>query len=118
MKKLLCLVIFALGCTPSTIDEYRREGESLAIAIASELKKVETKADLEACGPKIKKKLDKLTDLMIASQKIAIDAPKEVTYGSQQLKKEQMRIYSIEGGKETFEAICSEALQKIQLNLR
>ncbi len=117
MKKIFYAFVFLCGCGPSSLSEYRREGESVALQMTKDLHQVETVGQLEALSPKIKKKLNKLTDLMIASQKYSADLQQSETYGSQLLKKELQRIYEMDGGRECFESICGEALQKIQLNL-
>ena len=117
MKKTFIILILLCGCGPSSLSEFRREGESVALQMAKDLHQVETIGELEEISPKLKKRLNKLTDLMIKAQKYSADAQLDETYGSLQLKKELERIYEIEGGRECFEAICSQAYQKIQLNL-
>ena len=123
MKKLLVATLLLISCTPSSYDGFRREGESVAYALAKDLEKIETLEDLKHKEGRIKKKLDKLTDLMVAFERfnqgrMGESLPEGNTFISDKLKSQMGRIYAIEGGKETFENIASESLQKIQLNLR
>lgn len=122
MKKFLVTTLLLIACTPSSYDGFRREGEGLAYALAKDLEKIETLEDLKHVEGRIKKKLDKLTDLMIAFERfnqgrMGDNVPEGNTFISDKLKSQMHRIYAIEGGKETFEAIAAESLQKIQLNL-
>ena len=80
-----------------------------------DLKKVETLHDLEGISPKLKKKLDLLADLMIASSAIEHEPTLKSDF-SDALKNELRRIYAIEGGQKMFESIADDALEKIQLN--
>ena len=123
MKKFIVICLLLLSCTPSSYDGFYREGESLAYAVAKDLEKVETLEDLKQIEGRLKKKFDKLTDLMIAVERFNQGMVGQVTTGrntfaSDKLKFQMERIYAMEGGKEAFEAIAQESLQKIQLNLR
>lgn len=123
MKKFIVACLLFLSCTPSSYDGFYREGEALAYAIAKDLEKVETLEDLRRIEERLKKKFDKLTDLMIAFERfnqgmVGQIATGKNTFTSDKLKFQMERIYSMEGGKEAFESIAQESLQKIQLNLR
>ncbi len=122
MKKVFVALILLLGCAPSSYEGFYREGEALALAMAKDLEKVETLEDLRNMDGRLKKKFDKLTDLMIAFERYRkgslTQRPIRSSGASDRLEQQVMRIYAIEGGKEAFEAIAQESLQKIQLNLR
>ncbi len=124
MKWVICLVgVLLCACSPSSMEEFRFEGESIALKLTSDLQEVDTLADLEKIAPKIKKRLDKLTDLMLklnkyqakSHEKIQGNPPFVIGEG---LKNEMKRVYAIEGCRAYFEEISSDALQKIQLNFR
>ena len=84
--------------------------------LAKDLKSVETLQDLRALESKIKKRLDKITDLMIVAQGYnAVNA--EPSKASDQLLHAMERIYALEGGQEAFEQIAASSLQKLQLML-
>lgn len=123
MKKIIVSLFLLLSCTPNSYEGFQKEGESLSYAMAKDLQKVQTLDDLSLCAPRLKKKLDKLTDLMIAAHRFSQNNLSEQpilqeTHASKKLQAELSRIYTIEGGREAFEQISADSLQKIQLNLK
>lgn len=116
------LVLGALvGCSPSSIEEYRFEGESLVRQIISECQQIQSQEDLIAEKPKLKKKFHKLVDLMIAARKFQVKhIDMEVSSdfrlaANNALKEEFIRIYKIEGCQALMEEIQRDSLHKLDL---
>lgn len=124
MKRLFILLLFASlsGCSPSSICEYRTEGEEPIKRLIYELSQIETVGQLEAREGRLKKCFSSLVDLMIAAKKFQAkrhDEGGEVTFWqlelSEALRREMIRIYEIEGCSELMEEIERDALHKLDI---
>ncbi len=66
MRIFVYLSLFWLAsCSPATWEEIRFEGEAEIRKFAAELKQIESKEDLQKSLPKIKKRFNKMADLLI-----------------------------------------------------
>lgn len=116
MRWIIC--IFLLSCSHHSLEECRRQGELEALRLAKDLESVETIQDLKILEFKIKKRLDKITDLMVAAHKSRhIDTDFEAGEANERLLHAMTKIYGLEGGQEAFEQIAVGSLQKLQLKL-
>lgn len=112
MHWFILILIFALAqCSPHSEEDYRQEGRAIMRALTQDLRGIETAEQLIHAEAKLKKKFDRLADLMIEASKSQNDFTEEVaTEESVQLKEELRRIYAIERGRECIERAQQEAL--------
>jgi hypothetical protein len=119
--KVFFLGMFLCGCSPSSLEEYRYEGENLAREIAWELARVHSEEDLVAVAPRVKKKFAAMVDLMVAARRHQKKRGEgENPWGGSEeasdfLKEEMMRIYEIEGCREAMQEIQRESLHRLDL---
>jgi hypothetical protein len=114
---LFCLA----GCSPSSLDDFRCEGESLCKELTQELRGIETSEQLIKEGPKIKTYFDKLAILIIQARKFQQEHEYTENFvdgkslASQNLLSELKRIYQMEGGRDIIEKAEQEALIKLSI---
>jgi hypothetical protein len=120
MKYLLsAFFILLMACGPSSIEDFRREGQALSHSLAEDLKEVQTRSELAMITPKLKKKIEKLVDLMITAKLYQLKHPgggsdsEEERNFSDELLEELRRIYAMDGGRETIEKIQRDALLRL-----
>ncbi len=115
------LALILVACSPSSIEEFQFEGENIAKRLLKQLEKVHSVSDLKREGPKLKKEYAHLARLMIAAKKFQNSHPNEEEPGleglevSEDLKKEFIRIYQLEGCLELMEELQRESLHKLDL---
>jgi hypothetical protein len=130
LKKRTIIFLFSAillsACAPSSMEEFRREGEAISRKLTMQLQKVETREDLVEMLPEIKKRYEEIVDLMIDLNTFkerhlgeAVDA----WYVSDQLASETLmiemqRIYRLEGGRELMEGAQKESLFRLDGVLR
>lgn len=115
------LLVFS-GCAPSSMEEYRREGEALCRSFTQDLQKIETREDLVKAIAKIKRHYEEIADLVIAAKDFkkehigeAIDSWNSPdTLAGETLMLELKRIYRIEGGEELMENAQREAFFRLK----
>jgi len=66
-KMRIYLIFFLLlaSCQPNSREDFHSEGTSVAKSLIFDLREVKSKEELLQIAPKIKKKVQKLTNLMI-----------------------------------------------------
>lgn len=111
---ILGLIFLAASCGgPTTLSEVRYEGEAQTKKLAIELQALETKEDVQRAVPILKKRFNKLAELVL----VAKNLPKEEmepSFASEQLFAELARLYEIPGCKELIESAQIDAVRKIQ----
>ena len=119
MKKIcfLFLVFFVIGCSPSTVQDCKREARGIIKSLTADLKEVQTREDLIDHEKTIQKKSRELVSLMIRLKKLeekGLTIPKDddQTF-SDALMQEMKRIYTIQGGRELIERFQREALLEL-----
>lgn len=121
MKRLLlfCLASFLTGCSPGSLEDFQREGESRCRTLVLKLQQIETHEQLLRAESDLKKEFEKLVDLMIEAREFQLqnfdeDLPEAIENPtSTALKEELRRIYTIEGGREMIERTQQEALVRL-----
>lgn len=115
MHWLIFTLLFALAqCSPSSQEDYRQEGRAITRALIEDLRGIETAEQLIHAEKKLKKKFDRLVDLMIEMRKSRCEFTEDgSTEESALLKEELRRIYSIERGRECIERAQQEALIRL-----
>ena len=99
---IFSLVILCCGCTKSKGDEYAKEGEAIARDITQMLATVENKEDMQRVARKVKKRVEKLTTLMVDAKKQQLKGgavqPDAISMEvSRELRDQLGRILAIEG---------------------
>jgi hypothetical protein len=117
---ILCqiLLLLLVSCTPSSFADFQREGERISREISLELHEIETLPQLLHHETFLKDKFSRLTLLMIEARKFQREMGEEAeefVSGEESLvlKRELLRIYAIEGGRDVIERCQSEALLKL-----
>ncbi len=113
-------LLFLCSCSPSSLDDYQKEGQLFCRHLAKELANIHTREDLLKNELVIKKKFDELVELIIEARQYQIKHPEdylavaEENPFSEELLFELKRIYSqIESGREIMERAQKEALIRL-----
>jgi hypothetical protein len=124
MSKLACFFLgflLLLGCSPSSLEDFQGDSESICREIVNDLKTIYLREDLVKNVPRLRKKFIALVDVIIEARKFQESHPEEMTsfslysdeVQSEHLREELERIYHIEGGKELIEKAQKEALLRL-----
>ena len=118
MRIFFLIFCFLVSCSPSTLSEWRVEGVSVVRDLVEELEQVATLVDLERRKASIKKKYNRLVQIMIEAEKYdEEDALRPFSFFSNALRDQYVRIYQIDGGKEFLFEVQKEGLHKLDLYL-
>lgn len=124
-KAVFTLLFFSLfSCTSTSLEDFRKKGDSLIKDLCEDLEKVHSKEDLEKMLPFVKKKMKKLTSCMIETAEYLEKHKDLQTEGesssiySDHLQYELVRICEIEGAKLAIENIQADMLDKLDMYLR
>ena len=119
---VLCGTFLFTGCSPTSLSEYRAEGEGYIKKLIEELIEIDSVSQLEEKEIRLKKRFSAITDLMIAAKKYQIKHPNDIgeltTWQlemSDALKKEMIRLYQIDGCASKLEEIQRDSLHKLDL---
>lgn len=122
MKWLLSLVLLGAlgGCSPSSSEDFQREGNALSRRLMKHLNSIETYEELLRAEPLLKKSFEAYVDLIIQAREYQKKHPDLVTTEgngdfsvSEQLKEALRQIYALEGGREIVERAQQEALVRL-----
>ncbi|MBS0650868.1 MAG: hypothetical protein JSR93_06890 [Verrucomicrobia bacterium] len=116
----LILLIGLYGCSPSSSEDFQREGEALTRTLIKHLEAIETQEDLLRAEPTLKKDFEAYVDLITQAREqqlrradeIVVDASSDFSV-SGELKEVMRRIYAMEGGREIIERAQQEALVRL-----
>ncbi len=110
-------VLLLSACSPSSLDDFRHEGEAICKKLTQELREIDTHDKLIKKAPKLKLYFDQLASLMIEVKRLEPDDVTpiidEESLASQALLYELKRIYQIEAGRDIIEKAQKEALIKL-----
>ena len=119
---LLPFVLLTTSCAPTSLSEYRAEGEGQIKKLLEELTHIDSISQLESKEVRLKKRFSAIADLMIAAKKFQMKHPDEAedvtTWQievSEALKQELTRLYEIQGCAEKIEEIQRDSLHKLDL---
>ncbi|MBX7067693.1 MAG: hypothetical protein K1X28_10745 [Parachlamydiales bacterium] len=107
------MLVFLASCGPSTFDDLRFEGEAQTRLLAKELRSIESKEDLQKAIPRLRKRFNKIADLLIEAKKVPCQEG-DGSLASEELFAELARIYEMPGGREAIELAESQAVQRLQ----
>jgi hypothetical protein len=109
-----------IGCSPSSSDDFLREGEALSRRVIKRLNAIETQEELMRAESQLKKDFEAYVDLIIQAREYQKKHPNLVATErsgdfsvSEQLKEALRRIYAFEGGREILERSQQEALVRL-----
>ncbi len=105
--------LFLCSCSPSSLEDLRYEGESQTKKLALELRAVESKEDLQKTLPKLKKRFNKIAELLVEARSFS-KGESEPSFASEQLFAEMARLYEMPGGRELIESAQMEAIQRLK----
>ncbi len=101
------------SCGPSTLADLRYEGEAQTKKLAEELRAVESKEDLQRALPELRKRFNKIADLLIEARGFEKEES-QPSFASEQLFTELARLYEMPGGRELIEGAQLEAVQRLK----
>ncbi|MEI8328566.1 MAG: hypothetical protein WCG14_00990 [Chlamydiia bacterium] len=125
MKVIWCWLSLGLvavgGCSPTSPDDFRHEGQAVTRELLRDLQGVLTREDLVAIEPVFKKRFERLALIMIQARQFQIDNPEAVLSSltpysvelNDQLQEELLRIYRIETGQSIIEKAQREAMLRL-----
>jgi hypothetical protein len=114
MKAYIFLAFFFLGgCGTSSLSDLRQEGEFQTKKLAEELRQIETREDLDHSLPKLRRRFNKLADVLVEARRYSEyePSPSEI---SEELFLELARLYEMPGGREAIETAQLEAIQRLR----
>ena len=111
--KLILFLLVLLGCAPANISDLRYEGEAEVRKLVSDLKKIETKDELQKAVPKIKKRFNKIAQVLVEIRPFLDSATEEPLPSSELLFIQLARLYEIPGGRELIENAQREAIRRM-----
>lgn len=114
---LFWILIFFVSCAPATYDDLRCEGEAQTRKLAESLQAIETVEDLQKAVPRLRKKFNKIADLL-CEVKYFSSIETQPSFASEQLFAELARLYEMPGGRELIETAQNQAVQRLQANLQ
>jgi hypothetical protein len=104
---------FLASCAPSSLEDLRAEGRAQTRLLAADLRKIETKEDLQKAAPCLRERFNQIASLLIEAKKYTC-SESEPSPESDALFAELARIYEMPGGREEIERSQMQAVQKIQ----
>ena len=74
-KHLLYAILFigSCGCSPSSLEDYQREGEALSRRVIKHLETIETREELLRAEPLLKKDFEAYVALIIQAREQRLD---------------------------------------------
>ena len=120
LKVHLILALTLVACNPRSQEDFHLEGQAQCRALAEQLQSVNSREELIAHAPVLKKKFHRLTDLIIEARTAQVEG--DFTHSgtevypedwSEALRVELRRIYAIEGGKELVEEAQRPSLLRL-----
>jgi hypothetical protein len=114
---LFCQVI--ISCGPSSLDDFREEGEGISRKLTKELALIHTRHELLASQIHLTALFNELVDVIIAAQEFRYTHPdsEPLAYHdivlSEQLRNELNRIYGLEEGRKIIERCQEDALDRL-----
>jgi hypothetical protein len=116
---MICLLF--TGCSPSSLEDYRHEGEAVCRELTADLQCIQTREDLVSLETKLKKDFEKLVAVILDAQQFIQKHPDSETLQvyaidtemSDRIKVELQRVYQIEGAKEVIEKAQRESMLRL-----
>lgn len=110
----LWILTILAGCSP--FHDISGEGEAETRKLAAELRAIETKEELQKAVPRLKKRFNRLADLVVEARSFKQEAS-EPTAASEELFIELARLYEMTGGRELIESAQADAVSRVKSGL-
>jgi hypothetical protein len=118
---LLNLLILLYGCSPSSVEDFRKEGQYLNRKLIKELNHIQSRQELNQALPELKALFNELVELAIEAREFQEEHPNNElmelnSYDEQinrKLREELSRIYLIEEGRQIVEQAQEQALYRL-----
>lgn len=121
----LFVLIFSLlisSCQPYSMEDFQAEGAAQVRALLKELRSIQSREDLTKISPALKKRFEKMVDLMILAK--SFQQKKQIAGNdiyflidnqvlNESLLEELKRVYKLEGGRECVEKAEREAMLRL-----
>ena len=105
--------LFLSACAPSSVDEFRQQGEEAAASLTDEMRRIHSKEELQAALPKLRKKYLRIAKLALAARELAREDGESFppTEASDELYAEIARLYELPGGRELLRSAQAESFK-------
>ncbi len=119
MKRYYFLFLCFSACSSSSVEDFRCEGETQIRALTIELRQIHSRDELRAAIPRVRKKILKLSELLIdvrefLSTHLDVDPSPSHSLAGDELFAELARLYEMPGGKELMETAQIEAIDRLK----
>jgi|SRR3990167_3665422 len=120
--KRICLLFLAFlaSCSPSSWEDLRAEGEAETKKLAHLLQGINTKDELQKELPKVKKRLNRMADLVIQVRALKELSPmlgfSEPSEASDELFAQLARLYEMPGCRELIERAQDEPIRRCRVH--
>ncbi len=107
------------ACSPSSHQDFVQEADAVCRDLIQDLKTIHHSQDLFLAEGKLQKNFESLATLIVEARKHQIENPEEFTReilecsSAENLRLELIRVYLIEGGRESIEKAQREALARL-----
>lgn len=111
---ILFFLVFSclISCTPSTLEELRREGKIEMEKLTADLKLIKHRKDIQKASKHLAKRFNRIADLLIKTKRFSEIDTNPPLIGDE-LFAELARIYELPGGRESIEATQREAIHHL-----
>ena len=112
-RVIACFFLLCAGCAPASVEDFRLQGETETRKLLIELRAIETKEDLGRALPRIKKRFNKIADVLIGIHECPERGSKYSSPLGEELFAELARLYEIPGARNLIESAQFEAVRRL-----
>ena len=115
----LIFVVFLLffSCAPSSSEDFREKGAAKSYELTKELREIQTRADLKAALPKLRRGFLELAELLLEAREFRAAHPGASvslpTKECDELFAELSRLYELPEGRDLIESSQIDAVKKL-----
>ena len=117
MRRSLVFLLLLSSCALSSVEDFRKEGALKAQALTEELRQIQTRSELQAAAPRLRRRFCEFADLLLEAREFLSSQPNASplfpTAEGDELFAELSRLYELPEGRELMESIQLDALKKI-----
>jgi len=118
---IIVMACFLQGCSPSSLEDFRQEGQSVERALIKEMQKIHSREQLVAAQPRLSWLFEKLVKVIIEGRDWRDNHPLMEEFPlsnadkrlSDVLRAELIRLYQLEGGRDLVEQCQRKALNRL-----
>lgn len=115
LHKLILPFLLLASCGPMSMRDVRSQADAEVTKLTKVLREIDTKDDLQARLPKIKKGFNHIAELVLEVRSIQEKSPEflEPSQVGDELFAELARLYEMPGGRALIETAQSDAIQRL-----